>query len=158
MMFRVGVVLVAVAILAAVVGPFVAPHDPASQELARRLERPSLDHPFGLDELGRDVLSRILSGARISLLVGLSVVSVSTVVGLAFGLLGGYLGGAVDQGISRVMDVLMAFPGILLAIALVAVRGPSLANVVFALSVIGWVSYARLARSQVLRLRELEFV
>jgi peptide/nickel transport system permease protein len=140
MMYRVGVFLVTLALLSAVVGPVVAPFDPADQELARRLERPSLDHPFGLDELGRDVLSRILSGARVSLLVGLSVVSVSSVVGLMFGLLAGYLGGRIDQGISRVMDVLMAFPGILLAIALVAVRGPSLVNVVFALSVIGWVS------------------
>ena len=111
MMYRVGVFLVTLALLAAVVGPFVAPFDPADQELARRLERPSLDHPFGLDELGRDVLSRILSGARVSLLVGLSVVSVSSAVGLMFGLLAGYLGGRIDQGISRVMDVLMAFPG-----------------------------------------------
>jgi peptide/nickel transport system permease protein len=158
MMYRVGVFLVSLALLAAVAGPFVAPFDPADQELPRRLERPSVDHPFGLDELGRDVLSRILSGARVSLFVGLSVVTVSSAVGLMFGLLAGYLGGRIDQGISRVMDVLMAFPGILLAIALVAVRGPSLVNVVFALSVIGWVSYARLTRSQVLKLRELEFV
>jgi len=112
MMYRVGVFLVALALLAAVAGPFVSPFDPADQELARRLERPTLDHPFGLDELGRDVLSRILSGARVSLLVGLSVVSVSSAVGLMFGLLAGYLGGRIDQSISRVMDVLMAFPGI----------------------------------------------
>jgi peptide/nickel transport system permease protein len=158
MTLRVGTVLVSIAVAAALTAPFVAPHDPAMQLLAHRLEGPSLGHPFGFDELGRDVLSRILFGARVSLLVGVSVVSVSSVIGLALGLLGGYVGGAVDQGISRVMDVLMAFPGILLAIALVAVRGPNLVNVVFALSIIGWVSYARLARSQVLKLRELEFV
>jgi peptide/nickel transport system permease protein len=158
MMLRVGLVLVTIAVLAALTAPLVAPHDPSLQQLAHRLDGPSLSHPFGLDELGRDVLSRILFGARVSLLVGVSVVSVSSVIGLALGLVGGYLGGAVDQGISRVMDVLMAFPGILLAIALVAVRGPNLVNVVFALSIIGWVSYARLARSQVLKLRELEFV
>jgi peptide/nickel transport system permease protein len=153
-----GAVLVCLALLSAVIGPVLLPHDPAEQELARRLERPTMSHPFGLDELGRDVLARILSGARISLLVGLSVVSISSLVGLAVGLVAGYLGGAIDQVLGRIMDVLMAFPGILLAIALVAVRGPSLTNVVFALVVIGWVSYARLVRSQVLRLRELEFV
>ncbi len=158
MTLRVGAMLVTIAVAAALTAPFLAPHDPATQLLAHRLEGPSLSHPFGFDELGRDVLSRILFGARVSLLVGVSVVSVSSLIGLALGLLGGYIGGAVDQGISRVMDVLMAFPGILLAVALVAVRGPSLVNVVFALSIIGWVSYARLARSQVLKLRELEFV
>jgi peptide/nickel transport system permease protein len=158
MMYRVGAILVTVAVLAALVGPILSPHDPAEQALARRLESPSPAHPFGLDELGRDVLSRILSGARISLTVGISVVSVSSLVGLLLGLVAGYLRGRIDQAISRVMDVLMAFPGILLAIAIVAVRGPSLVNVIVALSVIGWVSYARLARSQVLKLRELEYV
>lgn len=153
-----GAVLVCVALLAALAGPVVSPYDPAEQALARRLEGPSVQHPFGLDELGRDVLARIFSGARISLFVGVAVVSISSLVGLALGLLAGYLGGAVDQLLGRVMDILMAFPGILLAIALVAVRGPSLGNVVFALVVIGWVGYARLVRSQVLRLRELEFV
>lgn len=142
----------------AVVGPGLSPYDPAHQELASRLAGPSASHPFGLDELGRDILSRVLSGARISLLVGLAVVSVSSVVGLALGLLAGYVGGRVDDVISRVVDVLLAFPGILLAIALVAVLGPSLVNVVLALSVIGWVGYARLVRAQVLRLREFEYV
>ena len=157
-MIRVGLAIVLVAILAAAVGPVLSPYDPASQELARRLERPSLTHPFGLDELGRDIFSRLLSGARISLLVGLTVVSVSSLVGMLLGSIAGYFGGAVDDVISRAVDVLMAFPGILLAIALVAVLGPSLTNVVIALSVIGWVGYARLVRSQALRTRELEFV
>ena len=158
MMYRVGVFLVALALLAAVVGPFVSPFDPADQELARRLERPSLDHPFGLDELGRDVLSRILSGARISLLVGLVVVGVSATIGVAMGSVAGYFGGRIDEAISRLIDILLAFPGLLLAIAMVAVLGPSLTNVVIALSLIGWVGYARLVRGQVLRARELEFV
>jgi peptide/nickel transport system permease protein len=157
-MIRVGLAIVVVAILAAAVGPVLTPYDPASQELSRRLERPSLSHPFGLDELGRDILSRLLSGARISLLVGLAVVSVSSLVGMLLGSIAGYFGGIVDDVISRVVDVLMAFPGILLAIALVAVLGPSLTNVVIALSVIGWVGYARLVRSQALRAREFEFV
>jgi peptide/nickel transport system permease protein len=157
-MIRVGLAIVLVAILAAAVGPVLSPYDPAAQELSRRLERPSLSHPFGLDELGRDILSRLVSGARISLLVGLTVVSVSSLVGMLLGSIAGYFGGAIDDVISRAVDVLMAFPGILLAIALVAVLGPSLTNVVIALSVIGWVGYARLVRSQALRARELEFV
>lgn len=158
MMIRLGMLIVAVTVGAALAGPLLTPYEPSAQELSRRLERPSLSHPFGLDELGRDILSRIVTGARISLLVGLSVVSLSSIVGVALGAIAGYSGGKIDDGISRVMDVLMAFPGILLAIALVAVLGPSLGNVILALSVIGWVGYARLVRGQALRARELEFV
>ncbi len=157
-MLRIGFVVVGIAIAAAVVGPLLSPHDPSAQELARRLEGPSLAHPFGLDELGRDILARILSGARISLMVGLAVVSVSSLAGMLFGSIAGYFGGRVDDVISRIIDILMAFPGILLAIALVAVLGPSLRNVVLALSMIGWVGYARLVRGQSLRAREFEYV
>jgi peptide/nickel transport system permease protein len=157
-MIRVGLVIVIIAVGAALFGPLLTPYDPSSQELARRLEGPSLSHPLGLDELGRDILARLLAGTRISLLVGLAVVSVSSVVGMLMGSIAGYFGGHVDDAISRVIDVLMAFPGILLAIALVAVLGPSLRNVVLALSVIGWVGYARLVRGQALRAREFDFV
>ena len=157
-MMRVGLAIVLVAVLAAALGPSLTPFDPSSQSLAQRLEPPSSAHPFGLDELGRDILSRLLSGARISLLVGLIVVSVSSVVGMALGSIAGYFGGTVDDVISRAIDILMAFPGILLAIALVAVLGPSLTNVILALCVIGWVGYARLVRGQALRARELEYV
>ena len=157
-MVRLGILIVVFAVLAAVLGPSLCPYDPSAQELARRLEGPSAAHLLGLDELGRDVLARLLQGARISLLVGIAVVSVSSSVGMLFGSIAGYFGGRVDDAISRVIDVLMAFPGILLAIALVAVLGPSLVNVVLALSVIGWVGYARLVRGQALRAREFEFV
>lgn len=157
-MIRVGLLIVFIALVAAVLGPVLSPYDPAAQELSHRLEPPSRSHPFGRDELGRDILARLLSGARISLLVGLAVVSVSSVVGMLLGSVAGYFGGKVDDVISRVIDVLMAFPGILLAIALVAVLGPSLTNVVLALSVIGWVGYARLVRGQALRAREFDFV
>jgi peptide/nickel transport system permease protein len=157
-MIRVGALVVFVTVFAALAGPWLTPYDPSAQELARRLEGPSASHPFGLDELGRDILTRIMSGARISLLVGLTVVSVSSLLGMFFGSLAGYFGGRIDDVISRVIDVLMAFPGILLAIALVAVLGPSLSNVILALSVIGWVGYARLVRGQALRAREFEFV
>jgi peptide/nickel transport system permease protein len=155
---RVGAAIVIVAAVVALAAPWAAPSDPAAQDLALRLEGPSTRHPFGLDELGRDILSRIIAGARISLLVGLVVVSVSATVGVTLGSIAGYFGGWIDDGLSRVIDVLLAFPGILLAIALVAVLGPSLPNVVLALSLIGWVGYARVARGQVLRTRELEFV
>ena len=157
-MVRAGLIIVFVTVLAAVAGPFLSPYDSSAQELARRLEAPSLAHPLGLDELGRDILARLLEGARISLMVGLAVVSVSSTVGMLFGSIAGYFGGRIDDLISRIIDVLMAFPGILLAIALVAVLGPSLTNVVLALSVIGWVGYARLVRGQALRAREFEFV
>jgi peptide/nickel transport system permease protein len=158
MLIRLGFFIVLLAIVAALFGPLLSPYDPAGQELARRLEPPSLSHPLGLDELGRDILARLVSGARISLLVGLAVVSVSATIGTLLGSIAGYFGGRIDDVISRVVDVLMAFPGILLAIALVAVLGPSLSHVVMALSVIGWVGYARLVRGQALRTRELDFV
>jgi peptide/nickel transport system permease protein len=155
---RLGAAIVIVAALAALLGPLITPFDPGGQELALRLAGPTSTHWFGLDELGRDILTRVLVGARVSWLVGLVVVGVSSLVGVVLGSTAGYFGGRVDDVISRVMDVLMAFPGLLLAIALVAVLGPSLTNVVVALTSIGWVGYARLVRGQVLRARELEFV
>jgi len=157
-MTRTGVIIVIAAVMMAIAGPLVSPFDPAAQELSLRLDGPSSTHWFGLDELGRDVLARVLSGARISLLVGLVVVGVSSIVGTLMGAAAGYFGGAVDEIISRATDILLAFPGLLLAIAIVAVLGPSLVNVVLALTIIGWVGYARLVRGQALRVRELEYV
>jgi peptide/nickel transport system permease protein len=157
-MIRVGAAIVLLTVVAALAAPWVVPYDPSRQQLSLRLERPSTSHPFGLDELGRDIFSRVLAGARISLLVGLTVVSISSIVGIVLGAIAGYFGWWLDELISRSIDVLLAFPGILLAIALVAVLGPSLRNVVMALSAIGWVGYARLVRGQVLRAREFEFV
>lgn len=157
-MTKLGAAIVLSTVVIALVGPWLAPFDPSVQQLALRLDVPSLAHPFGLDELGRDILARVLVGARISLLVGGVVVGVSATIGVLLGAVAGYFGGVIDEIIGRVMDVLLAFPGLLLAIAMVAVLGPSLTNVVFALSLIGWVGYARLVRGQVLRARELEFV
>jgi peptide/nickel transport system permease protein len=153
-----GACVVGLAVLAAVIGPWLVPYDPSAQELALRLEGPSRLHWLGLDELGRDILARVISGARISLVVGLVVVSISASIGAIIGSLAGYYGGIVDEAISRVIDILLAFPGLLLAIALVAVLGPSLTNVVLALSLIGWVGYARVVRGQVLQAREFEYV
>ena len=153
-----GACVVGLAVLAAVIGPWLVPYDPSAQELALRLEGPGRLHWLGLDELGRDILARVMSGARISLFVGLVVVSVSASIGAVMGSLAGYYGGIVDEAIGRVIDILLAFPGLLLAIALVAVLGPSLTNVVLALSLIGWVGYARVVRAQVLQAREFEYV
>ena len=153
-----GAVIVALAVLAAVIGPWVVPFDPSAQELALRLEGPSRLHWLGLDELGRDILARVVSGARVSLFVGLVVVSVSASIGAIMGALAGYYGGIVDEVSGRIIDILLAFPGLLLAIALVAVLGPSLTNVALALSLIGWVGYARVVRAQVLQAREFEYV
>ena len=131
-----GAIIIGLTAFAAIVGPWLTPHDPNVQLLAQRLAGPSWSHPLGLDELGRDIFARLLMGARVSLFVGLSVVSISALVGIALGATAGYAGGRIDNALGRVMDVLLAFPGILLAIALVAVLGPSLTNVVLALVVI----------------------
>src|SRR5258708_3786968 len=119
-MMRGGVAIVLVAVLAAALGPSLTPYDPSAQTLAQCLEPPSRSHPLGLDELGRDILSRLLAGARISLLVGLAVVSVSSLAGMALGSIARYFGGAVDDLLTPAIDILMAVPAIFLAIALAA--------------------------------------
>lgn len=154
----IGVVLTALMIFVAIAAPLLAPYDPSVQDTGNRLNGPSAQHPLGLDNLGRDVLSRLVYGSRVSLRVGLSVVFISSLIGISLGAIAGYVGGAIDSVIMRLSDMLLAFPGILLAIALVAVLGPNLNNVIFALSVIGWVGYARLVRGQVLKVKEMEFV
>ena len=156
--FTSGALLTIALIVVALAAPLLSPFDPDSQDTMRRLEAPSHQHPLGLDDLGRDVLSRILWGARVSLRVGFSVVVIASLIGVTLGAIAGYFGGAVDVIIMRICDVLLAFPGILLAIALVAVLGPSLNNVILALGTIGWVGYARLVRGQVLKVREMEYV
>lgn len=156
--FTSGLILTVVLVFAALAAPLLAPYDPIQQDTSRRLEAPSKEHLLGLDVLGRDVLSRILYGARVSLRVGFSVVVLASLIGVSLGAISGYFGGIVDLLVMRLCDILLAFPGILLAIALVAVLGPSLNNVVLALATIGWVGYARLARGQVLKVREMEYV
>ena len=144
--------------LAAVLGPWIAPHAPQAQDLPARLSAPSPAHPLGVDELGRDQLSRLLMGARVAIGMGLGVVVLSAAIGTAVGAWAGLRGGWWDEGLMRCIDVLVAFPGLLLAIALVAVLGPDLRNTFLALCAIGWVGYARLSRAQALSLREREFV
>ena len=154
-----GVVLIVMFSIFAIFAPWLAPQDPAHIELAARLNAPSAAHWFGTDELGRDIFSRIIVGARISMLVGSCVVGASLLLGLIAGCLAGYYGGRVDRFFNVVvMNAFLSFPGILLAIAFVAFLGPGLWNLIFALSLGGWVGYARLVRAQVLATREREFV
>jgi peptide/nickel transport system permease protein len=154
-----GVVLVAVFVTFALFGPWIAPQDPAFIDLPNRLALPSTAHWCGTDELGRDILSRVIYGSRISMLVGSCVVAASLALGLIVGSIAGYYGGRIDRFVNVVvMNAFLSFPGILLAIAFVAFRGPGIFNLVLALSLGGWVGYARLVRAQVLAAREREFV
>jgi peptide/nickel transport system permease protein len=154
-----GAVLVAIFIILAIFAPWIAPQDPAHIDLPNRLSPPSTTHWCGTDELGRDILSRLIYGSRISMLVGSSVVVASLSLGLIIGSLAGYYGGRLDRFINIVvMNAFLSFPGILLAIAFVAFRGPGIFNLVLALSLGGWVGYARLVRAQVLAAREKEYV
>ncbi len=150
--------------LAALTAPWLAPHDPREQVLERRLFPPAWTaggnwaFPLGTDHLGRDILSRLIYGSRISLLVGITAVVISGLLGVTLGLLAGYYGGRLDALIMRMVDVQLAFPFILLAIAIIAVLGPGLRNVIVVLGVAGWMVYARVVRGQVLALKEKEFV
>ncbi len=154
-----GVVLLSAFILCAVFAPWLAPQDPAQLDLGGRLLAPGHSHWFGTDELGRDILSRTLYGARISLLVAISVVSLSLAIGLVAGLTAGFYGGWTDTVVNvYVTNAFLALPGILLAIAFVAFLGPGLFNLILALSISGWVGYARLVRAQVMAVKEREFV
>jgi peptide/nickel transport system permease protein len=143
-----------------VLSPLLASWDRVqSQDLGARLDPPDRTHLMGRDQLGRDLMARIIYGARISVLVGFSVVAVSSIAGVLIGAFAGYKGGWVDRIVSGFLfNVFLSFPGILLAIAMVAFLGPSIKNLITALSVIGWVGYARLMRAQVLKVRELDFV
>jgi peptide/nickel transport system permease protein len=141
----------------AVGAPWLTSEPPDRQHLGHRLEGPSADHPLGRDDLGRDQLSRLVWGARISLTAGFLVVIISGTVGVLLGTISGYAGGRTDAILMAIVDLFLGFPGVLLAIALVAVLGPRLSNLILALCLIGWVGFARLARSQALRLRTIEF-
>jgi peptide/nickel transport system permease protein len=154
-----GMVLVAIFIIFALFAPWIAPQNPSNIDLPSRLQPPSGSHWFGTDELGRDILSRVIYGARISMLVGGSVVAGSLLLGLVLGSIAGYYGGLADKFFNViVMNAFLSFPGILLAIAFVAFLGPGIFNLILALCIGGWVGYARLVRAQVLAVKEKEFV
>ena len=154
----IGLLILTLFILIALFAPWLSPFDPLAQNLKEGLAAPSAEHWLGQDKLGRDILSRIFHGARISLWVGVMTVSISLSIGLAVGAAAGLFGGWVDDLLMRLVDLFLAFPGILLAIAFAAVLGPSLRNVILSLSIMGWVGYARLIRGQILVAREEEYV
>ena len=153
-----GLVLIGFFVVLAVVAPWLAPHSPIDQDLSRRLEAPSADHWFGTDDFGRDVFSRVLYGTRISLRVGLVAVALALFLGGTLGLIAGYYGGALDLLLMRCVDIMLAFPAILLAIVVVAVLGPSLTNAMIAVGITGVPVYARLVRGVVLQVKNQEYV
>jgi peptide/nickel transport system permease protein len=152
------VALVALVVLTAVVGPWIAPHDPNKLDLLSTLQAPSGAHLFGTDNLGRDLFSRVIVGARISMEVAVIILSLSVVFGTLLGIVSGLVGGLVDEIVMRVTDLFLAFPAFVLAAAIAATLGPSLHNTVLALAVVFWPWYTRLARGQALALREREYV
>ena len=156
---RLGFAAAAILLLSAMLAPWIAPADPAAQNLAARLEPPGWAHWMGTDELGRDVAARVLYGARVSLFVAISVVCGCGLTGLFIGTLAGYAGGWFDRLVNIVLiNAFLSFPGVLLAIAFAAFLGPGIGKVILALVITGWAGYARLARAQVLKVKELEFV
>lgn len=156
---RWGLALTVLLVALAVAAPWLAPADPTAQNLPMRLAAPSAAHWMGTDELGRDILSRVLFGARVSMLVSFSVVLGAGLLGLAIGSLAGYFGGWFDRFVNIILiNAFLSFPGILLAIAFAAFLGPGLGKVILALTITGWAGYARLARAQILQGKEMEYV
>jgi peptide/nickel transport system permease protein len=156
---RVGFSVAALLLVVALSAPWITPANPAAQDLPSRLQSPSLSHWMGTDELGRDTLSRTIYGARISLMVAISVVCGCGITGLLVGMLAGYAGGWFDRFVNLLLiNAFLSFPGILLAIAFAAFLGPGISKVIMALVITGWAGYARLARAQVLKVKELEFI
>jgi peptide/nickel transport system permease protein len=156
---RIGFAIVCLLVLLALLAPWISPAKPAGQNLAVRLQGPSFSHWMGTDELGRDILTRILYGARVSLFVSICVVLGCGSIGLTLGMLAGYSGGVFDRIVNLLLiNAFLSFPGVLLAIAFAAFFGPGIGKVILALIITGWAGYARLARAQVLKTKELEFV
>jgi peptide/nickel transport system permease protein len=154
----IGLVFCLVVLVGAVFAPLLSPHDPLDQDIINRLSPPSLDYPLGTDAYGRDVLSRILWGARISLLVAVSSTAAAIVVGGAIGAVSGYVGGRIDLFVMQVMDVLLSFPSLILGLVTVALLGPALVNLVFAIALTAVAPFARIARAPVLSLKAQPFV
>lgn len=153
-----GFVIVIVWIFASVFAPLVTPYEPLQQDIVNRLQGPSMRHLMGTDQLGRDILSRVIFGGRVSLPVAFLVVSLSTVVGTALGSVAGYFGGVVDMALMRITDMVMGFPGIILAMAIAAALGSGLEKSTLAVVIVWWPKYARLVRGLVMSVRENEYI
>lgn len=158
LLLALGVAVVSLNVLIAIFAPWLAPQDPNIMSLPNSLQGPTLTHPLGLDENGCDVLAKIVYGARVSLGVAWTVILISTSIGLVYGSIAGYCGGWVEQIMMRFVDMVYAFPGFLLALSLIAMLGPSLTNLILALSLTSWTGFARLVRGEVLHLKEREYV
>lgn len=154
----IGLIIIISLAFIALFAPFIAPHDPIEQNLDKRLLTPCREYPMGTDDLGRCLLSRIIYGARVSLQLSVIVVGIITVIGVTLGLISGYYGGIVDEIIMRLVDVVLAFPGIILALAVAGALGPGLFNVMLALAMVGWTGLARVVRGSVLSVKQKEFV
>ncbi len=154
----IGMSIVMCLVFIAVFAPLVAPHDPTEADLGARLEPPSKEYPFGTDHLGRCILSRVIYGTRVSLLVGVTVISASLLIGLVLGTASGYFGGLVDEVIMRLVDGFLAIPSMFLALALAGALGPGLTNMMIALIAVEWTSYARVVRGSILSIKDQEFV
>jgi peptide/nickel transport system permease protein len=154
----IGIILCTLVVLSAVLAPLIAPHDPIEQNVVEQLKPPTREFPLGTDYFGRDVLSRILWGGRISLIVSLSAIAGAILVGGAIGMISGYVGGLLDTVVMRVMDVLLSFPSLILGLIVVALLGPDLANLIVAIGLTAIAPFARIARAPVLALKERAFV
>ena len=153
-----GVILTAILVVAAAAGPWLVPYNPDQLDLPDALQPPGARHWFGTDQYGRDIFSRVVAAARTDLLIALAIVGIALVAGTAIGILAGYAGGWADTVIMRVTDVALAFPFVVLVVAVAAARGPGTANLILAASLVWWVAYARLARGQVLQTREMPWM
>lgn len=150
--------IISLVVLVAIFGPWVAPHDPYTLDMEKMLSPPSLEHPLGTDLYGRDLLSRIIYGARIAILIGVVLVMIQAGIGISIGILSGYYGGVIDEVLMRLTDLVWAFPPLVLALGFVIVLGPGIVNVVIAIAVVSWAQFARVTRSEVQSLKEREFI
>jgi peptide/nickel transport system permease protein len=156
--FALGFVIFAAWVLIALVARWISPYDSLAQDIGRRFQSPSVAHWFGTDSIGRDILSRVLLGSRVSLFAGLATIALASVFGILYGGIAGYIGGAVDDVMMRVSEMVLAFPGIILAMTIAAALGPSLFNTLLAMVVIWWPNYARVMRSMVIANKQNEYV
>ncbi|MFV9629905.1 MAG: nickel transporter permease [Methanosarcinales archaeon] len=154
----IGTIIITLLVFAAIFAPILAPYDPIETNVDDRLMKPCIEHPLGTDHLGRDVYSRLLYGARISLTIGIAVVSISALIGIILGVYSGFYGGLIDSTIMRLVDAFLTFPSVFLAIVIAGVLQPGITSVIIALIVVGWTKYARVGRGSVLSLKEKEFV
>ena len=155
---QIGGFIILVLILTALFAPLLAPFDPYEVKAGKPLSRPSSEHLFGTDDLGRDLLSRIIYGARITLRIGVIIVAIELVIGVSVGLVAGYYGGWIDATLMRFTDIVLAFPGFILALAVISVLGPGLNNAMISVGIASWPFFARVVRGSVLAVREMEYV